>query len=137
MQASNSRRIRKVAVAVMAVAALTSAGVSAVGVGSAHASNNGVGSVGGDTQQWAPTYTCDTLANLGNNLGSPGAVVIKGTGNCVASNGAPTATGFDGNDVSLVARSDGTVYHCYAGYLGATFVNLPTSVESIECIFVS
>ncbi|HEX6526759.1 MAG TPA: hypothetical protein VF070_43110 [Streptosporangiaceae bacterium] len=120
----------------ISVAALTSAGVSAVGVGSAHASNNGVRSVGGDPQQWAPTYTCDTLANKGNNLGSPGAVVIEGTGNCVASNGAPTGP-FDGNDVSLVARSAGTVYHCYAGYLGFTFVNLPTSVESIECLLAS
>lgn len=125
MQASNSRRIRRAAVAVMAVAALTSAGVSAVGDGSAHAATN-----------WAPTYTCDTLANLGPNLGGAGLVVIKGTGNCVASNGAPAnPPGLgDPNPVSLASRSDGSVYHCVSDYFGFTFVDLPTYVEGLVCV---
>lgn len=136
MQINNFRRIRKAGATVMTVAALALAGADTIGAGSAHAGTQGA-STGSD--QWAATYTCDTLANLGPNLASPGAVVIKGTGNCVASNGAPDPVppNFIPNAVSLVQRSDGTVYHCYAGYDAATFVNLPTFVESIECVPVS
>jgi hypothetical protein len=126
MQSSNSRRISRMAVTAVAIAALTSAGVSAIGTGSAHASSGGV-------DQWAPTYTCDTLAYEGNNTGQPGTVVIKGTGNCVASNGASTTGGYSPVDASLAGR-DGTVYHCYTGYLGVIFVDLPTFVEGIECV---
>ena len=123
MQPRSYQRISRMAVAAMAIAALTSAGVSAIGTGSAHASIN----------QWAPTYTCDTLTNEGNNTAVPGAVIIKGTGNCVASNGASTTGGFSPVGASLAGR-DGTVYHCYTGYLGVIFVNLPTFVEGIECV---
>lgn len=133
MQINNVRRIRKVRAAAMTVAALAFAGLGTIGSGNAYAGTKGV-SAGSD--QWAATYTCDTLTNLGPNLASPGAVAIKGTGNCVASNGAPDPVppNFISNAVSLVQRSDGTVYHCYNGYDAATFVNLPTFVESIECV---
>lgn len=135
MQINNVRPSRKVGAAVTMVAALTFAGIGTVGSGSAYAGTQGV-STGSDLNQWAATYTCDTLTNLGPNLASPGAVVIKGTGNCVASNGAPDPSppNFIPNAISLVQRSDGTVYHCYSGYDAATFVNLPTFVESIDCV---
>jgi hypothetical protein len=125
MHAIISRRTQRAAVAVMAVAALASVGVGAVGVGSAHADTN-----------WAPTYTCDTLTILGNNLGGAGLVVVKDAGNCVASNGAPTSPAgqIDANPVSLVARSGGTAYHCTSGYLGFTIVDLPAYVEGLVCV---
>lgn len=133
MQMNSVRHIRKVRAAVMTVAALTFAGIGAIGAGSAHAGTKGASA---SIDQFAATYTCDALANLGPNLASPGAVVIKGTGNCVASNGAPDPVppNFIPNAVSLVQRSDETVYHCYSGYDAATFVNLPTFVESIACV---
>jgi hypothetical protein len=125
MQAGNSWRIRRAAAAVIAVATLTSAGISAVGVGSAHATN------------WAPTYTCDTLTNLGPNpVGAP-MLEIEGNGNCAASNGAPV-TLIDPNPVSLAARSDGTVYHCVTtNYQGQTWVELPVKVLGMLCVLAS
>lgn len=124
MRASNSRRIRMAAVAVVAVTALTSAGVSAVGVGSVHAS----------TTNWAPTYTCDTLTNFGPNRDAPQMLEIEGDGNCAASNGAP-ATLIDPNPVSLASRSDGSVYHCVTtNYQGQTWVDLPIKVLGMLCV---
>ena len=128
MQASNSRRIRRAAVAVMAVAALVSAGVGAVGVGNAHAAT---------PINWAPTYTCDTLTNWGPNPDAPQTLEIEIDGNCVASNGAPANLSFpiDPDPVSLVARSDGTVYHCGpASYVGQTWVELPIKVLGTLCV---
>lgn len=128
MHATNSRRARRAAVAVMAVAALTGAGVGAVGSGSAHAST---------PINWAPTYTCDTFTNWGPNPDDPQALEIEGDGNCVASNGAPTDLSFPvvPIDVSLAARSDSTVYHCYGpGYIDQTWVELPIKVLGTACV---
>ena len=128
MHATNSRRITRAAVAVMAVAALTSAGVSAVGVGSARADV---------TINWAPTYTCDTFTNWGPNPAESQVLEIEGDGNCVASNGAHT---FPNSPVvpfpvSLAARSSSTVYHCYGpGYIDLTLVELPIKVLGTACV---
>lgn len=131
MRPISSRRIRTVAAATMAVAALTSAGVNAVGVGNANA----------DTTNWAPTYTCDTLTNWGvNPYGSP-MLEIEGDGNCAASNGAPLTVPtdpIDPNPVSLVSRADGTVYHCTTtNYEGQTWVDLPIKVLGMLCVLAS
>lgn len=133
MQTNNVRRIRKGGAALAMAAALTFAGIGTVGAGSAYA---GTKDVSANIDWWAPTYTCDTLTIVGDNTGDPGAVAVKDAGNCVPSGGAPTPPmpNFIGNNVSLVQRSGGTVFHCYSGYLGATWVDLPTFVESIDCI---
>jgi hypothetical protein len=128
MQAGNSHRIRRAAVAVTAVAALTAAGVSGVGAGSARASI---------PVNWAPTYTCDTFTNWGPNPDAPQSLEIEGDGNCVASNGAPDnpSSPFVPIPVSLAARSDSTVYHCSGpAYVGVTLAELPIKVLGMLCV---
>lgn len=134
MRINSVRRIRRVSTAATTVAALTFAGIGVIGGGSAYASAKGVS--GGSDPEFTATYTCDTLTSLGANIDVPGAIGLEGTGNCVASNGAPVppTPNFIGVTISLVGRSDGTVYHCYNGYDAPIFVNLPTIVGALACV---
>jgi hypothetical protein len=128
------RRLKSVPVTLVAVATLTLPVLSAVTASSAYASTSSArGTSSSSAAQALPSYTCDTVTVTGPGRGViPGTVVIKGTGNCVPSNGAP-ASGTELNNTDVVQRSDGTTYACFGWYGGGTFANTPASVESIAC----